>query len=157
MSPVDGFEPLSSLIPVPGPLPIFSSSVGQQIITSFAPESFVLCSLQESFLLKTSCSKKNPCSKMEARTGLEKPQSWNAITVSPVGADGSQCGQMQDPAGPVYEACMSPSPLGLRNWAFAPPLANPAISLIQVPWPAPVGICCGRSVVKCNSNSILES
>lgn len=148
-APSRWFEPLSP--PDARSPPCIFQFCGSTDHYIFCLESFVLCSLQEKFLLKTSCSKEEPTSRKEARTGFEKPQSWNARTLSPVEAASSQLSQMQDPGWASLWGLHEPFPTGPEELSVC--ICIWLISLIQVRWPAPVGICCGRSMVKCNSNS----
>ena len=109
----DGLSPYLHQSLMPGPPPCIFQFCGSTDHYIFCSESFVLCSLQEKFLLKTSCNKgEEPTSRKEVRTGMEKPQSWNARTVSPVGTAGSQRGQMQDPNWASLWGLREPCPAG---------------------------------------------
>ena len=105
--------PLSPPVPDARTPPCIFQFCGSTDHYIFCSESFVLCSLQERFLPKTSCNKgEEPTSRKEVRTGMEQPQSWNARTVSPVGTAGSQRGQMQDPSWASLWGLHKPCPTG---------------------------------------------
>ena len=103
------------------PLPVFSSSVAQQIITSFAQSLLFSAPCKKSFCLKQAATKeKNQPPERKWELGwrnlkAEMPEQyhqWGLLALSE-----ARC---KTPTGPVYEACVNPALLGLRSWVFAP-------------------------------------